>query len=326
MNSSKDKENTAVEPFAIVPQRLSASQHFNPSEKLILTVCIGVDSIKLDNGKPFTHSIPSLMKMTCLSHSTTSRCLKRLLKQKIFSVYGYLISYKTKYPVYTFNYDVLKDMILTNVKMTIVGTNESTASNDVDVPANVISNVKMTFNNVRTSNIVEETLVAVQSDDRTITTESSESEGGSINTPAISGHSVSVATKTATATATKEADTITGHLVFQPGKAKQLKLPASIGPAVCAKRQSGVVREINRRYGMRFIKEGPMGTELEGFSVCAYDTNAQLILLTCDELNYLAKPHIQDMCNHFYNKQWAVIAWVGEHEVIVPMKPLKEAV
>ena len=97
MNYVKDTDDN--ERFAIVFQNLTASPHFNPSEYRILVACIGVDNIKPEDGKPFTHSIPSLMKMTALSHSTTSRCLKRLLKEKIFKVYGYLISYKKKYPV-----------------------------------------------------------------------------------------------------------------------------------------------------------------------------------------------------------------------------------
>ena len=327
MKDSKD--NNDSEPFAIVPQRLTASPHFNPSEKLILNVCIGVDSIMLADGQPFTHSIPSLMKMTCLSHSTTSRCLKRLQKQKIFRLYGYLISYKKKYPVYSFHYDVLKDLILTNVKMTIVGTNEITASNDVDVPANVISNVKMTFNNERRNNIVEGTLVAVRSGDGTKTTECSESKGGSINTPAITGHSVPVANKTETATeAIIEPKTISGRLVFEPVFSLQmaLKVPAHIGLSPCARRQQFIVNEVNRQYHRHFVKEGAMGTEMLGHSVCAYDTEDQFILITCDDLEYLAKPHFQTLCNDFTKADYDVCAWVAELEAIVPLAKTKEGV
>ena len=77
---------------------------------------------------------------------------------------------------------------------------------------------------------------------------------------------------------------------------------------------------------MHFYKEGTMGTELDDFSFCAYDSSAQLILLTCDDLKYLTQPYIQKLCNHFHQKEWGVLAWVSQLEVFVPLKVAKEGV
>jgi hypothetical protein len=327
MNNSKDTKQD--EPFAIVLQSLTASPHFNPSEYRILVACVGVCHITLANGQPFTHSSASLAKMTNVERRTIQRAIKRLCDLRIFRKYGYLFNKKKKYAVYRFDYDRLKAVLSTSVKMTLLGTNETTASIEVDCQLATQLATEQTTKCDTRSNIVEGTLVAVQSGNRTATTEMSERVSGNINTPTISDHSVSVANKTGTATEVIiEPKTISGRLVFEPmsSLATPLAVPSEIGLAPCAKRQDFVVKELNRKKRMHFVKEGPMGTELQGYQVCAYDPEEQFILITCDDLEYLTKPHIQTLCKHFAKSDYDVCAWVAKLEAVFPLAITKEGV
>ena len=55
-----------------------------------------------------------------------------------------------------------------------------------------------------------------------------------------------------------------------------------------------------------------MGSNFGGYPVCAYDTNAKVILLTSDFLSYVKRPHVQDMCGRFMTQKWKVFLWAAE--------------
>jgi len=113
-------------------------------------------------------------------------------------------------------------------------------------------------------------------------------------------------------------ETSSDVMFFEPySEVRPLKVPASIGISPCAKRQDYIVKTFNSKYHQRFFKEGPMGSELMGYNVCAYDSKDKLVLVTCDNVEYLITKPFQKLCNHFYNKDYSVCAWIGETECVV---------
>ena len=119
-----DKEGNEL--FAIVPLRLFASSKFGPAQKLIISVCIGTKNIVLENGRPFTHSVGSLVPMTKLSQKTISRRVRKLIDCGVMKSAGKLKNEENgaEYPIFIFKYDVMMDIIKAKDKMSIVKPNE----------------------------------------------------------------------------------------------------------------------------------------------------------------------------------------------------------
>lgn len=115
--------------------------------------------------------------------------------------------------------------------------------------------------------------------------------------------------------------------VFEPvaGCEKPLKVPASIGLTTSARRQDFIVKELNRKHGKHFQKESPMGSVIEGYKVCAYDPKEQLILITCDDMEFARSSYIQKVCNHFYQSDYTVCLWIGEFEKVVLLGKVEES-
>jgi hypothetical protein len=108
--------------------------------------------------------------------------------------------------------------------------------------------------------------------------------------------------------------------------ATELKLPSSIGLSPCARRQDYIVKTLNTQHHFHFMKEDPMGSDFKGYSVCAYDPDKQWILITCDDLEYLTKPHFQNLCADFAKSDYDVCAWVADCQSVVPLAQTKEKV
>src|ERR1017187_5371379 len=120
MNTDKKTTMEDNEPFSIVPQTLTASNKFSPSEFKVVVAILGTHNIKQENGEPWTYSVPSLAKAASLSESTVSRIIKKFARIKLLKHYGYLTSGKTRYPIYTFIMKTLETMLETNSKLTLV--------------------------------------------------------------------------------------------------------------------------------------------------------------------------------------------------------------
>lgn len=102
-----------------------------------------------------------------------------------------------------------------------------------------------------------------------------------------------------------------------------LPLPSHISPKISAKRQDAIVNALNDK-GYSFVKEGAISSSFAGFKVCAYDSDAEVILLTADDLSYAKKPHIQKLCAHFTQQDWMVILWTADDQSVhvVHRKPI----
>jgi hypothetical protein len=115
------------------------------------------------------------------------------------------------------------------------------------------------------------------------------------------------------------------HLVFEPDVASSfaLNVPESVGVAPSAKRQDFIVKTTNKLIKSKFSKEYPMYSEMDGYKFCAYDTENQFILITIDTLEESLKPWVQELCNHFWDKNWTILAWVGQYNRILAFRPVK---
>jgi len=103
-----------------------------------------------------------------------------------------------------------------------------------------------------------------------------------------------------------------------------LKVPSKIGVAPSARRQRNIINTINNEHGYNFVKDGAMGTTLDGYSVTAYDLKEKGILMTCDTLNFAAEKYLQNVCRCFVPKGWVVWLWVGQYQFLIPMVRIRK--
>lgn len=100
-------------------------------------------------------------------------------------------------------------------------------------------------------------------------------------------------------------------------------IPSEIGitPAG-AKRQNYLVKKVNEVMGgnLHLIKDGATTSNFLGNIVVAIDTEEKVVFITCDDFDYLNRPHVQKLCQQ-YDPEWILLAWVGEKSVVVPLVP-----
>jgi hypothetical protein len=368
-------KTTTDELFSIVPQRLTASNKFTPSEKLVLTAILGKHRIKRADGEPWTYSVSLLAKWSSVSESTAKRTVRRLRGLRILKRHGFLVSGKTKYFIYSFNQAELESVILTTVNLTPVKCNDTKAESGVTGSTPIINDGQFDLLEGR------KIKVTVQSEEQkpeTVTTESLDEQNPKVTVPKDrtataaeiweelkkekTNHSVPSRQSDSTkelqgkdkttsipSVRPENGELVTSHkpncpnakdstndngqtndpnhsarpetFAYEPNieESIPLKVPSSVGLSPSCRRQDYIVKTINKEHGLQFIKEGPMGCSIEGYAVCAYDSKNQGVLITCDDFNYVTKPHFQKLCQHFVNKDWCVWVWVGSAQSIVGM-------
>jgi DNA-binding Lrp family transcriptional regulator len=108
------------QPFAVVPQALTAHTSIEPVDKLIFTHLLGKYQTKRDNGEPWTFSGSSIAKGTGLNERTVRRHLQSIRKRGILKLYGSLMNGKKRYDVFVFVPESLETLILSTDKMSVV--------------------------------------------------------------------------------------------------------------------------------------------------------------------------------------------------------------
>jgi hypothetical protein len=111
---------TTKEPFAIVPQSLTAHPGINPVDKLIFTHLLGRYQTKKHDGEPWTFSVPGIAKGTGLNERTVRRHVKSIRKDGVLKLYGSLMNGKKRYDVFVFVPKALEGVISATDKMSVV--------------------------------------------------------------------------------------------------------------------------------------------------------------------------------------------------------------
>ena len=284
----KLSQPTSNDNFSIVPKQLTASNLFHSGEFRVLVSILGTYQTKLENGEPWTYSIMSLSKATSLSDKTVSRIVTRLRQLRILNLYGRLkhdhSKGRTSYPIYTFDRSALDTMISTKDKVSVVKEVETSCETHIEPLTKDKLTDKVSDKTPSRSNIIKGSSVAVPKPE---TATASEIEVVNKDTSIPSGPedrtdsmivdismTSSSEDRTANIINTKSLQPVReSGLLFEPdiSRSVPLKVPDEVGVKPSARRQDYIVKTLNKEHKLEFIKENPMGSELLGYKICAYE-------------------------------------------------------
>ena len=86
-------------------------------------------------------------------------------------------------------------------------------------------------------------------------------------------------------------------------------------------RQDFIVEKVNKVLGFKLIKTNSVDSDLWGHKVTAYDPYLKIILMTCDVIDAIKFPRIQELCFCAHKDGWEVLLWIEEVKGVVTVIP-----